>query len=30
MVEVHSNKRRKLESAYEGLTNLNYTADILN
>ena len=30
MVEVHNNKRRKLESAYEGLTNLNYTADILN
>lgn len=30
MVEVQNNKRRKLDSAFEGLTNLNYTADVLN
>ena len=32
MVEVteQSKKRRKLDNAFEGLTNLNYTAEVLN
>jgi hypothetical protein len=32
MVEVSTtnNKRRKLDQAFEGLTNLNYTAEVLN
>ena len=29
MVEVENKKRRKLDAAFEGLTNVNYTADVL-